>query len=639
MPWPGGMSPSRTLARRHMKGAVSMVKDSVSRVTVRLGKDRHQVLAALDALIWVTAFLFATELRFDFSVSADWLVGALAAGSMAAAVHVLTGWMVRLYSGRHRLGSLDEAIIASMVTLFAGFVVVALLQVPLLPRWVPLSVPLMAAPIALAGILGYRLLLRRAREQVARPTEGERALVVGAGDAGVWLVRDLLQNPTSPFLPVGFIDDDPRKRHFRESYVSVLGTVADLHRIIGEESITRVLVAAPTAGADLFRRVQDGVAGTNAKVKVLPPLAEMIGEAPGVGDLRDLDMVDLLGRHQVQTDLTEVAAYLAGKRVLVTGAGGSIGSELCRQINRFGPARLGMLDRDESALHALQLSIDGRGLLSTPDLILVDIRDAPALGKVFEDFRPEVVFHAAALKHLPMLQMYPDEGCKTNVIGTHNVLAAAGAIGVEVFVNISTDKAADPSSVLGATKRAAEHLTAQAGQDYDGRYVSVRFGNVLGSRGSVLTAFAEQIRQGGPVTVTDPEVTRFFMTIAEAVQLVLQAGALGGTGEVMVLDMGTPVRINDVAQQLIAMSGKPISIEYTGLRQGEKLHEVLSSAFEDLLPTAHPLISHVNVVPMTLRQVSDNLAGRIDASTPEVKISAACLVDADRPVRVSASSD
>ncbi len=579
----------------------------VRRGTLLMGDERHRLLALFDALTWVSAFLVAIELRFDFSVEAEWWWGALQTGVLAGALQVLVGWPLRLYAGRHRLGSLDEAVIVALVALFVGASLTALLQMPFIPRVVPISVPLGATAMALVGTLGYRLLLRRIREQAFRPSTGERALIVGAGDAGVWLVRDLLQNPESPYLPVGFIDDDARKKHFRESYVSVLGTVADLHDQIGDEQVTRVLVAAPTAGSDLFRRVNDQVAGTNAKVKVLPPLAELIGEAPGLRDLRDLDMADMLGRHQVQTDLSQVSGYLSGKRVLVTGAGGSIGSELCRQIHRAHPARLGMLDRDESALHALQLSIDGKGLLSTRDLILADIRDADRLANVFAEFQPEVVFHAAALKHLPMLQMYPEEGCKTNVIGTQKVLSAAGAAGVEVFVNISTDKAADPSSALGATKRAAEHLTSQAACDYSGRYVSVRFGNVLGSRGSVLTAFTEQIRQGGPVTVTDPDVTRYFMTIAEAVQLVLQAGALGGTGEVMVLDMGTPVRIVDVAEQLIEMSGRPIQIEYTGLRPGEKLHEVLASASEELRPTAHPLISHVPVAPKTLEQVADLL--------------------------------
>ena len=583
--------------------AVSAVNEGVRRGTLWLGDHRHRLLAAADAAIWVAAFLISLALRFDFAMAADWLRGGLEVGVVAAGLHVLVGAPLRLFSGRHRLGSLDEAVLVALVVLFVGAAITALLQLPFIPRAVPISVPVAATAVALVGTLGLRLVLRKAREAAFRPVSGERAVIVGAGDAGVWLVRDLLTNARTPYLPVGFIDDDPRKSHFRESYVCVLGTVDDLRTVIQQERITRVLVAAPSAGSDLFRRVSDQTAGSSVKVKVLPPLAELIGEAPGLRDLRDLDMADMLGRHQVQTDLTQVAAYLAGRRVLVTGAGGSIGSELCRQIHRLGPARLGMLDRDESALHALQLSIDGRGLLSSPDLILADIRDREALAAAFGDFRPEVVFHAAALKHLPMLQMYPDEGVKTNVIGTASVLEAAAAAGVGIFVNISTDKAADPSSVLGSTKRCAEHLTAQAAADHPGRYVSVRFGNVLGSRGSVLTAFAEQIRQGGPVTVTDPRVTRYFMTVSEAVQLVLQAGALGGDGEVMVLDMGTPVRIQDVAEQLIAMSGRRIAIEYTGLRPGEKLHEVLASGSEELRPTAHPLISHVPVQPMDLQTV------------------------------------
>ena len=579
----------------------------VRRGTSLIGEQRYRLLAVFDALIWISAFLVAVALRFDFSVEAEWWWGALRAGVVAAFVQVIVGWALRLYAGRHRLGSLDEALLVGLVVLFVGAAITAALQLPYVPRIIPVTVPLAATAIALVATLGYRLVLRKARENAFRPQTGERTLIVGAGDAGVWLVRDLLKNPDTPYLPVGFVDDDYRKRHFRESYVSVLGTVGDLRQLIDDERIARVLVAAPTAGSDLFRRVSDQVAGTDARVKVLPPLAELVGEAPGLRDLRDLDMADLLGRHQVRTDLTMVAAYLAGRRVLVTGAGGSIGSELCRQIHRLGPARLGMLDRDESALHALQLSIDGRGLLSTRDLILADIREPDCLQRVFADFRPDVVFHAAALKHLPMLEMYPEEGVKTNVRGTANVLAAAGAAGVSVFVNISTDKAADPTSVLGRTKRCAEHLTAQAALDYPGRYVSVRFGNVLGSRGSVLTAFAEQIRSGGPVTVTDPEVTRYFMTVSEAVQLVLQAGALGGDGEVMVLDMGTPVSIKAVADQLIALSGRRIAVEYTGLRPGEKMHEVLSSEREELRPTPHPLISHVPVQPRSLDQV---LAGQ-----------------------------
>jgi FlaA1/EpsC-like NDP-sugar epimerase len=283
--------------------------------------------------------------------------------------------------------------------------------------------------------------------------------------------------------------------------------------------------------------------------------------------------------------------------VLVTGAGGSIGSELCRQISRYGLAELIMLDRDESALHAVQLSLTGRALLDGRDVVLCDIRDAEALNQIFLSRRPDVVFHAAALKHLPMLEQYPAEAVKTNVIGTQNVLAAAARADVELFVNISTDKAANPSSVLGYSKRIAERITAAYARSASGNYLSVRFGNVLGSRGSVLTTFAEQIASGGPITVTDPEITRYFMTIEEACQLVVQAGAIGRPGEALVLEMGEPVKILDVAHHLIRLAAQPVKVEFTGLRVGEKLHEELFGEHEprDVRPW-HPQVSHVPVV-------------------------------------------
>lgn len=321
-------------------------------------------------------------------------------------------------------------------------------------------------------------------------------------------------------------------------------------------------------------------------------------------DLRDIDVTDLLGRDPVDTDVVACARFLQGKRVLVTGAGGSIGSELCRQLVGFEPAKVLMLDRDESALHSLQLSMTGRALLDTEDVILADIRDSDALQRIFQRHRPHVVFHAAALKHLPMLEQYPEEAWKTNVLGTANVLDAARAVGVEVFVNISTDKAANPSSVLGYSKRIAERLTAGVARETPGKYVSVRFGNVLGSRGSVLPVFAEQIARGGPVTVTDPGVTRFFMMIPEACQLVIQATAVGGNGEALVLDMGQPVRILDVAQQMIEMSGRhDVAIDFTGLREGEKMHEELMGDWEGRRTTSHQLIDAVDVPPLSLDDV------------------------------------
>ena len=326
----------------------------------------------------------------------------------------------------------------------------------------------------------------------------------------------------------------------------------------------------------------------------------------GLADLRDLDITDLLGRRSVEVDIAAIAGYLTGRRVLVTGAGGSIGSELCRQINRFGPAELFMLDHDESGLHGTQLSIHGRAALDTPDVILADIREAHVLTELFADRRPEVVFHAAALKHLPMLEQYPDEAWKTNVIGTQNVLDAAWCSGALTFVNISTDKAVNPTSVLGRSKRIGERLVADAAAHRAGTYLSVRFGNVLGSRGSVLVTFTEQLAAGGPITITHPDVTRFFMTIPEASQLVVHAAAIGRAGEVLVLDMGEPMRIEDVAHHLMEIAGRSVGIVYTGLRPGEKLHETLFGPGELDHRPFHPAVSHVAVPPLPMEWAKDH---------------------------------
>ncbi|WP_454085364.1 polysaccharide biosynthesis protein [Georgenia sp. Marseille-Q6866] len=321
--------------------------------------------------------------------------------------------------------------------------------------------------------------------------------------------------------------------------------------------------------------------------------------------VREATQLDVLGRRPLDHDIAGLSDYLTGRRVLITGAGGSIGSELARQVHRFAPAELVLLDRDESALHGVQLSLYGSALLDTPDIVLTCIRDREALREVFQRHMPEIVFHAAALKHLPLLEQYPAEGWKTNVVGTHNLLVLSAECGVEKFVNISTDKAANPTSVLGQTKQVAEQLAAWYGENADGTYLSVRFGNVLDSRGSVLHTFRGQIARGGPVTVTHPDVTRYLMTIPEACELVLHAGAVGSDGEVLVLDMGQPVRILDVARQLIARSGQGVEVVFTGLRPNEKLHEELFSAGEVAVRGRHPLISHVTVPPLAPEQLGE----------------------------------
>lgn len=330
---------------------------------------------------------------------------------------------------------------------------------------------------------------------------------------------------------------------------------------------------------------------------------DMLGRA--ITTSRDNHVFDLLGRRQLETDLDAIASYLAGKRVLVTGAGGSIGSELCRQIQHHQPGELMMLDRDESGLHAVQFSLHGRALLESAELILADLRDADEIHRIVRRRRPDVIFHAAALKHLTLLERYPGEALKTNIWGTQAILDAARD--VERFVNLSTDKAAKPTSVLGYSKRITERLTAHAAGLYGGTFLSVRFGNVLGSRGSALTAFRAQVAAGGPITVTDPDVTRYFMTVQEAVQLVILAAAIGSGGEALVLEMGQPVRIADLARRLAEQSATPVDIVYTGLRPGEKLHEELFGPGELDVRPRHPLISHVTVPaldPVEVRSIN-----------------------------------
>ena len=442
---------------------------------------------------------------------------------------------------------------------------------------------------------------------MVRPDGAAPALVLGVGSAGTQLVANMLADPDSPYLPVGLLDDDPAKRHLRIQGIPVLGNRTALRAAVAQTEAEVLVIAIPSAKSELFRDVSESARALGLKVKVLPSLQGILEGKVGLQDLRDIDVTDLLGRDPVDTDVEACAGYLRGKRVLVTGAGGSIGSELCRQLVRFDPEKLLMLDRDESALHSLQLSMTGMAMLDTDDVILADIRDPEALREAFQRHRPQVVFHAAALKHLPMLEQYPEEAWKTNVLGTANVLEAARDGEVEVFVNISTDKAANPvqrAGLLQAHRRAAHGRVAH---ETPGKFVSVRFGNVLGSRGSVLPAFAEQIARGGPVTVTDPDVTRFFMMIPEACELVIQAAAIGHDGEALVLDMGQPVRILDVAQQMIEISGrKDIEIVFTGLRDGEKMHEELMSEAEGHRRTSHELIDATDVPPLPIAEVRNS---------------------------------
>lgn len=575
------------------------------------------VQAALDCLALAVGLNLAALLRVDFDASQLELWGQLAIIPVASVCLLVVGVALGLYDGRYVRGSFEEAVAVGMAVSAATPLIFTIDLVASDPRMVPLTAVPGGAMIALVGMMAARWTFRMRLENRQRP-EGEhvtRLLVVGAGEGADQVLDSMLRDPGSSYLPVALLDDDPDKRRLRVRGVPVVGAVDQIAEAARLHHASTVLIAIPTASRDVIASVTHQANEAGLTVKVLPSVRELLDGTVGATDIRDLEPADLLGRLEITTDVAGIADYVRGKRVLVTGAGGSIGSELCRQLAGFEPAELIMLDRDESALHAVQLLIFGRALLDTPDVVLCDIRDAAALAGVFRSMRPQVVFHAAALKHLPMLEQYPVEGWKTNVLGSLNVLELAAEVGVERFVNISTDKAADPISVLGYTKRIAERLTAGFARSAGGAYLSVRFGNVLGSRGSMLDTFTRQIRGGGPVTVTEPDVTRFFMTISEACQLVIQAGAIGLPGEVLVLDMGRPVRIADVAQQLIAQSGKEIEIVYTGLRPGEKLHEVLVGTAEVGERRTHPMIEHVAAEPLDAAVMR-----RLDDESPDALI-------------------
>ncbi len=520
----------------------------------------------------------------------------LAMGGLGAAVHLLVGSVFGFHHRRWRLASFDEAVAMAATTVFVT-AILGTIRLGAELSGTLLSISLLAPFAALNLSFGARAARRVHTERKSRPSRSDMTpvIVFGAGAGGAQLIRAMLTTPESTYEPVALIDDDRSKANLRIQGVPVLGTRADLTQVARQTGSKILLVAIPSAGASVIRVVSEQARRAGLDVRILPPTQELVDGRVGLGDIREVSEADLLGRRAIQTDLDAIAGYLTGKRVLVTGAGGSIGSELCRQISRFFPETLIMLDRDESALHGVQLSVEGHALLDSRNLVVANIRDAERMHEVFAEHQPHVVFHAAALKHLPLLEMYPEEGWKTNVEGSYNVLQAAAGVGVSHFVNVSTDKAADPTSVLGYTKRIAEQLTSWHAEQHAGDWVSVRFGNVLGSRGSMLRTFRGQIESGGPITVTHPEVTRFFMTPVEACQLVIQAAAVGDKGEALVLDMGEPVRILEVAERLVEASGKDIEIVFTGLRPGEKMHEALVSEGELDTRRAHPLISHVSV--------------------------------------------
>ncbi|MBD1590431.1 polysaccharide biosynthesis protein [Arthrobacter sp. S1_S22] len=559
----------------------------------------------VDAGAWATALPVGTLIRLDFETTR--IAPAVLAIAVISAIilQIIFGWVFGLYRHRHLYGSRHNALnLMLVVTSVGAALTIGRLYIPASEDY-PRSAPLIGLLVGFVLMAGARLAHRGFCERRLRPGKSATpTLVYGAGQLGQHVIQQMNRDKHSPFRPVGVIDDDPRLRNFRPEGVPVLGGRTQLAQIARAKGAEVLIFAIARADAELLRQVSDDADAAGLRLLVLPLLADILEGRTRLGDLRDVSIDDLIGRHAVDTELDSIAGSITNKRVLVTGAGGSIGSELCREITKFAPAEVIMVDRDETNLQGTQLSISGHGLLDTDEVVLADIRDAKTIEEIFLKRRPQVVFHAAALKHLPMLEQYPNEAWQTNVLGTLNVLRAAKAAGVDTFVNISTDKAANPTSVLGYSKRLAERLTAWFAEKTGKPYLSVRFGNVIGSRGSMLPMFKSQIEAGGPLTLTHPDVTRYFMTIPEACQLVVQAGAIGCPGEVLILDMGDPVRIKDVAERMIAKSGRKISILITGLRQGEKLHEDLVGAGESDARPIHPKISHSTVPPLSPDELS-----------------------------------
>ncbi|MCL2482040.1 MAG: polysaccharide biosynthesis protein [Propionibacteriaceae bacterium] len=535
----------------------------------------------MDACSWAVCLFIAAVLRYDFQLGRIHVLPLVVLVGWLSLIQFVAGLTAWLYQGRYAAGSLEE------IRALGWVVAVQTVAIGLLCVFVGISVGLprslvfSAAPFALCLMLCTRLLRRLANERPQSSIRGRRTLIFGAGSLGQITLHRMLMDSRAPYQAVGFLDDDPAKANLAIRGVRVLGALEDLPGVAEQVQAAVLVVAIADANATQMARVMSVASPLEIDVKVVPTLDKSFGDQVRVGAIRDVAIEDLIDRPPVNLDIPKIASYLSGKRVLVTGAGGSIGQELCVQIKKYAPASLVLLDHDETHLQDTEFALWGTGLLMRPEIILADIRDQDGLQRVFDDWRPEVVFHAAALKHVPMLQRYPQAAWDTNVAGTLNVLKCARLVGTQVFVNISTDKAANPTTVLGYSKRVAERLTSWMGEQTGKDYCSVRFGNVLGSRGSMVPLFQRMIESGIPITVTHEEATRYFMTISEACQLVVQAGAIGRAGDVMILDMGESVRVMDIVNRLIEISGKVCKVQITGLREGEKIHEVLVSTDEE----------------------------------------------------------
>jgi FlaA1/EpsC-like NDP-sugar epimerase len=582
--------------------------------------NRHRIWQIVaDGALVAAAWWLAFELRFDHGVPPyyDTLFKrtVLIVVGIKLLVFILFGFYDRWWryvSTRDMWSAARGVTVASLVADVTVYFASPVADVRL-----PRSIAVMDWLLLLALVAGSRLIARSVFE---RPTpgrlvaRGKEVLVVGAGEAARDTIREMHRNPQLGYTPIGLVDDDQRKKNIRIHGVRVLGTTADLPHLLRDNKPDEVLIAVPSASGEFRRAVVTTTREQGVPVKTLPGLHELIsGDIDLALQIRPVQVEDVLGRDPVDVDLDSAAPYVEGKTVLVTGAGGSIGSELCRQLTRLGPQRLILVEQGETALFEIERELVDERSFSAAVPVLADVGNPTKMRQVFERYEPSIVFHAAAYKHVPLMEANPLESVRNNALATKVVVDAAVAHGVERFVLVSTDKAVNPKTVMGQSKAVCEWVVEAYGarEDISTRFVAVRFGNVLGSSGSVIPIFRRQIEKGGPVTVTHPEMTRFFMTIPEAASLVIQSGSIGGEGHVFVLDMGDPVKIVELAEQMIRLSGKDpgeIGIDFVGARAGEKLHEELWGEGETVVATAHPKIRRVSGPVVDAVWLQDELA-------------------------------
>jgi FlaA1/EpsC-like NDP-sugar epimerase len=564
----------------------------------------RNVQFALDLLVLLGAFAFAYLLRFDFAIPRNFYRPLLTQISYVVLVQFAALALAGIYTFIWRyIGLAEVKTFIYAATWSSLLVLMVRLGLPdrFGPWKVPLSIIMADSVLAFGGVLGLRVLRRALYEKyegrprgMARSVAQKPVLLVGAGRAGVLAVKEILSRRDTDLNILGFVDDDPTKKGSAISRVKVLGTTSDLPRLVRELEIDHIVITIAQASREEILRIVKVCEEIPIKVRIIPGLYEILEGRVEISRIRDVQIEDLLGREPVQLDLESISKELAGKTVMVTGAGGSIGSELARQVIRFSPAKLLLIERAEFALFNIDRALRESGSASSLVPLVADIGDPARIRAIFETYQPQVVIHAAAHKHVPLMETNPIEAIKNNVFNTRLLSSLAAEFDAGVFVLISTDKAVRPTSIMGASKRLAELVAQDIGRRSLTRFVAVRFGNVIGSNGSAIPIFQEQIRKGGPLTITDKRMRRYFMTIPEAAQLVLQASVIGKGGEVFILHMGEPVSILELAETLIALSGlKPhqdIKIVETGIRPGEKLNEELTFETEETVPTSHPKI-------------------------------------------------